>query len=269
MARPELSVLVPSIKESIWKEEFYESLKGSCSLNENELEVIFVGPSFSSPKLEKHKNIKYIRDFGSPMRSQQIALINASGELCYWTTDDGVFLDETVDRALHQFYTIKDDKKAVSCSYYEGINRNKEDSGSNDPIHESEKNWICNTHPGLHPLKLPDHYKLIHQGIIRTNYIKSLGGFDCRYETVGGGLIDICVRLQIDKCTIHITDKPVMKFHWCPGETEDHGPVERRHNEHDYPLYLKEIPLLLKENVAIPLDNWMDSPPVWNARFTN
>ena len=73
---PDLSIIIPTIRIESW-EPLIESIADSCWRNSHE--IIFVGPSYNN-YIDKFKNIKYARDFGSPNRCQQIGMTLAEGE---------------------------------------------------------------------------------------------------------------------------------------------------------------------------------------------
>jgi hypothetical protein len=109
----DLSILMPGIRTQFW-EDIYN--KFEKYLTKNSWELVIVGP-YSLPKeLESKRNIKYVKDFGSPIRCQQIGLILSEGEFITWTSDDGVPLEGALEEA---FYDLNEGT-ILSGKYYEG-----------------------------------------------------------------------------------------------------------------------------------------------------
>lgn len=71
----DISIIVPGIRVEKWL-SLYNSVR-SCSLS---FEFIFCGPTPPVSEVFRLSNVKFIQDFGSPNRAQQIAATKATGK---------------------------------------------------------------------------------------------------------------------------------------------------------------------------------------------
>ena len=74
--KPELSIILPSIRTERL-EKLYDSILTSTSRT---FELVIVGPYPLPEKLRDLKNVKYVKDFGSPVRASNIAASLCEGE---------------------------------------------------------------------------------------------------------------------------------------------------------------------------------------------
>lgn len=247
-----LSIIMPAIRVENWV-DLYKSIVSSCS---HSFELILVSPYKIPDILERSANIKYVKDFGSPNRCFNIALSLAEGEYCTWGADDGIYQDGVLDKAINILDNSKNYKKIVSMSTVEAAR------------HYSEEFCFINKHKEISSPYIPDNYRLLALGMMRTQYFKELGGIDCKYETHAIGHIDLSIRAQNDGAEIQFLQDICMRLSHMPGISGDHAPMHYAQTEHDEELYRT---LYRDQNYKhlnrLDLFNWKNSPQVWARRF--
>ena len=92
----DLTVLVPAIRKERWV-DMYNSIKSSTKRN---FELIIVGPYSLPEELQRMVNVKYIKDYGNPVRASQIGSLIAEGKYIFWASDDGTFQPGALDKAI-------------------------------------------------------------------------------------------------------------------------------------------------------------------------
>src|SRR3990167_9472224 len=96
MNKPELSIICPSIRPQNL-DAIYDSILLSTK---REFELIIAGPYPLTQKLQGQNNVKYVKDFGSPVRASNIAALLCEGKLFFHTADDALFLPEALDKNI-------------------------------------------------------------------------------------------------------------------------------------------------------------------------
>lgn len=241
---------MPAIRTERWI-NVYNSIKSSTS---HSFELILIGPYALPPELANLKNVKYIKDFGSPMRCSNIGLILAEGELFTWGSDDGIYIPGAIDQAINEFYEMpSNEKNILIVKYTEGGNT------FNDEYFRLNKAYPPVAHTN------PDWWA-INSGIFHTSYMKYMGGWDCRYETLALGHADFAIRAQRDGCITKISSSNIAHCDHMPGDSGDHAPIFHAHHEHDEPLF-RDINNNDPTRTVININNWRQAPSVWARRF--
>lgn len=247
-----LSIIAPAIRVDNWQ-EMYDSI---CSSTNELFELILIGPYAPRPNLHSKKNIKYIKDFGSPIRCSNIGLKLCEGELVTWNADDGKFLPGMIDKAIASFEAMKPHPKNVLITkYMEGT-----------PVLQPDSYFkLCNAYPKV--LNAEDHWWIFNLVITKTKYFQDLGGWDANFETLAVGHADMAIRAQRDNCVIKVFEEPIV---FNTHGHADHTPVERGHVDHDIPLYCRihNDPNSVNR-IEIDMDNWQNAPRSWSRRFGN
>lgn len=250
----ELSIVIPALRPHYWV-NLYNSILSATKLN---FELILVSPHDIPESLYQHKNIKLIRDFGSPVRAHQIGLCNASSKYVFWSADDGFFYENSIDAAMNQFKSIDNKQKGLCVKYIEG------DNPASSPMLKDDYYYI-NGHKGHDFLGLPSHWMFMHHGIMEREYLEYFGGFDCFFENIAAASLDFSCRIQNNGCTIYVTELPAHKGDWLHADAGDHGPVHNAFHERDYGNALKYM--VDKTRGRIDMDNWKKSDAIWARRW--
>ena len=257
----DLSVIVAGIRIDKWN-DLYASIEQSTKRS---FEVIFVGPEFPPLELQNCPNVMFIRDFGSPTRCRQIGLQFATGTYTTWQGDDAPFLPGAIDGMFDILSKMPraSERNIVSGKYYEG----RQYAGT-DEIHESNQYYTLGFHDPIRTKHNPDSWFLVNMGIINTNYLKFLGGWDCNFEVNALADADLAVRAQRNGAKVELTPFCIATAEWSPGTSGDHGPVHHAIVDHDAALFLEiyNNPNCSKR-IHVPIDNWLSSPSYWPRRF--
>lgn len=251
----DLSIGVPSIRP-------YNLSKLYNSIDfKGEWEMIIVSPFPLPESLKDKSNIKYINDWGSPVRCQQISLVESTGKFYSWAADDSVYKNGSLDKAMS--IIDKDNYKSVVMGKYT-------ESDNIDSINfmNSDVYYLLHTHQDCRKPSIPGYYKLLNAGLLHTQVLKEIGGWDCRFEVGGMCFVDLAVRLQNYRCEfINLNDIMLICGH-MPGLSGDHAPISYAQQEHDQPLFdyiYSDIGAI--ERVFVDLDYWKKCPERWERRF--
>ena len=174
--KPELSIIIPSIRvERLPK--LYESIIQSTKRS---FEVVIVGPYDVPESIRSNKNIKYVRDFGSPMRASNIAAELCEGKVITWGSDDSLYLDHGIDDAMDLLFSMgNDEKNTVIAKYYEGINYSGTDA------HGDDYYKLCNAYP--RSPHIPVDWWIFNVAFMHRTFFEKLGGWDCDYQACPAG----------------------------------------------------------------------------------
>jgi glycosyltransferase involved in cell wall biosynthesis len=259
---PELSIILPSIRPKLLKGVYDSILK---STNKN-FELIIVSPYPLPEDLLEYKNIKYVRDFGSPVRAHNIALLLCEADIITWTADDCIMLENSIDEHLDLLSDMGEDRKnVVVAKYFEGQKGSKE----RDSLQTDQYFKICNT-PASSPF-LPHEWWLFNVGYMYRKFAYALGGWDCEYEGTWVAHTDMAIRAQEAGATVKMAPTPQCKVDHMPGKTGDHGPIYECQTFHDEPAIQKKYrnahwrkDIILRKKIM----NWKDAQTVWDRRFS-
>jgi hypothetical protein len=248
----DLSIVVPGIRPQNWM-RLYTTL---TQFHERNFEVIFVGPEKPDWINKKYTNVKFIEDWGSQIRCLQLGLLAAEGEYLNACADDGWCIG-SMDGAL-DYLRSGNEMCAVSFKYLEGDN-----SGSM----ENAQYYYMKTHPCTNCRNICPHFLLLNTALVKTEYVRQLGGFDCRFFGCMAHA-DFAARWQNCGYGVLLWDEPIYQCEHMPGETGDHGPIHRSQIFHDEPLFRQIYDSDGgASRTVIYLENWKYSPARWKERF--
>lgn len=170
--KPEISITMGGIRPERW-EKVYDSIVRSTHRT---FELIIVGPYGLTPALQEKRNVKYVKDFGSPMRAYNIAAELAEGKVITWHADDGLFFDEALDEGVDLLYSMGDNEKnVVIAKYFEGQNYSGADA------HPDAYYKLCNAYP--RSPYIPVDWWIFNIAIMHRSFYERLGGFDCKFQS--------------------------------------------------------------------------------------
>lgn len=265
----QLTVLVPSIHPDKLP-MLYKSVEDAFS---STFEFIVIGPYEPPEELMDKGNVRFIKDWGSPIRCQQRGLTVASGNWITWAADDGVYLPRTIDNSFSLL--LKNDMfvdgigrtsipatHLVMGKYIEGELGNKHMAG--------DDYYVLSRHRASFSHYLPPHFLMLNVGIVSRFILLQIGGWDCRFEACPMAYNDLAIRLQNQDNKFIIQDGFMFECSHSPMRSGDHGPIHDAQMENDIPLFQR-----LYDNkdcvnrVKINLENWRDAPDRWERRFKN
>lgn len=251
-----LSVLVPSIRPQNLQ-RLYNSVAEAFT---GKFEFLVIGPYGLPDSLNNTHNVLWLEDWGSPLRAQQIGLIQSNGEYITWAADDGYYLPNSLDRAF-ELLEGKDYKAIIMGKYQEGERK--------DDHMEGDAYYILNNHVQSSCFFIPENTWMLNCGVVSRRLLIELGGWDSfSFHTCPQGYNDFSIRAQQYGCQFIIQQQMMFECSHMPGTTGDHAPIHNVQTQRDEPMF-KEIwnhPYFSKR-LAIDLNNWKKSPARWKSRF--
>jgi hypothetical protein len=244
---------MPAIRRDRWM-GVYRSITESWSKS---FELIIVGPYVPETSLMETGHVKYILDWGSPTRCHQLGFLASTGDYIGFALDDGLFRTGMLDRL---FLNLRTPRSAVTGKFFEGA----------EAHHMTlDDYYYLHGHPAWNGLVIPHHYlAMVGPYFVDRAHAEAIGGWDCRFETVGISYVDFAVRLQNSGISVELADGIVVKFGHMPGDSGDHAPMFHAHDENDVPLFRS---LYASENGLqrdkVDHNNWQYSAVKWERRF--
>jgi len=261
MKKPEISLILPSIRPERL-EKLYQTILNSTNRT---FELIICGPSPLPDALKDLKNIKYIKDYGSPVRASNIAASLCEGKVYTWLADDCLFFENSLDQCMEEFYNMgPSNNNVLVAKYYEGQQGSEERKNLQpDPYFK-----LCNT-PAKSP-HLPKEWWLFNIAFMYADYFNSLGGWDCSYEGTWASHADMAIRAQYSGAIVKMAQIPLFECDHMPADSGDHAPIFACQHQHDEPLLQQKYrDPLWTTNITpkIKIDNWKSAPAIWTRRF--
>ena len=259
--KPEISLILPSIRtERLPK--LYESILKSTKQT---FELVICGPHPLPAELKDVRNIKYIKDYGSPVRASNIAATFCEGKVYSWLADDCLFFENSLDACIAEFHEMGPAKNNVLVAkYYEG----QEGTSERDTLQPDSYFKVSHT-PAASP-HLPADWWLFNIGFMHADFFNSLGGWDCEYEGTWASHADMAIRAQYIGANVQMAQIPLFACDHMPGGTGDHMPIFICQHQHDEPLLhskYRDPNWTMTVKPKIKLDNWKKAPAVWERRF--
>ena len=235
------------------------------SSTKRSFELSIVGPYALPKSLCSIRNIKYAKDFGSPVRASNIAASLCEGELYTWAADDCLFFENSLDIYIDTFYKMGGGLKDVLVGkYYEG----QEGSVEKRTLQPNSYFKISNT-PARSPF-LPSEWLLFNIGIMNHRWFNELGGWDCTFQGTWSSHVDMAIRAQFLGSNVKLAETPLFECDHMPGATGDHGPIFICQHQFDEPLLHRKYRnenWPLTTDMKLSLDNWKKSETIWKRRF--
>lgn len=251
----DVSIILPAIRFNRWI-NLYNSITNSMKRS---FELIIVGPTSLPPELQDKKNVKFVKDYGSPVRASQIASLIAEGKYLTWAADDCIFengvLDKNLDLLDEKFLKNKNNKDVVINNYAE--------AGNSLPVDVLKLKVAYPPHTYI-----SDDWYIFNVATMHTSFFYELGGYDCRFEACPFAHSDLAARAQRAGAIVHVINENMLTCGHMPGISGDHAPVHYAQTEHDEKLYslIYENPNS-QDRKNIDLDNWQNAPKIWDRRF--
>jgi len=236
-----------AIRPHRWQ-KVYHSIQNTTR---HSFEIIFIGPYGLPTAFDTYKNVKYIRDFGSPTRACQLGLLVAEGDIVVTTADDIVFLPNAINEAI-ALLNKGDYKTIATCKYVEGKD------GYNKIIQPLSYFILNNAYP--RSKFVGDNWFVFNIAFMTRKFLVELGGFDCRFEHIACALADLAVRSYKAGATVSMINNYIGDF---DHDQPDHKPIELGQNTNDIPLYGQiHNSDELKDRIIIEIEaiSWFDVP---------
>lgn len=252
----DLSVILPSIRPGNLK-HLYDSISDACS--KHTFELIIISPYELPYNMRNKYNVKWIQDWGSPVRAQQIGLINCSGKYVSWSADDATHIKDTYDMAIDALE--KSEENTVIIGKY--------NEGAINPEMNKIEYYRINHHNGSRCPYISDEVLMCMVCVLPTKILMDIGGFDSsKFEVLPMAFCDVSVRLYNAKLKFILQDSQMLRVTHMPGKEGDHAPIDIAQTLHDEPIF--KITYNQPESVnriKIDIQNWDKAPSKWTRRF--
>lgn len=256
-----LSILLSGIRVPNWL-KLYTSI--SKSYTKPDWELIIVSPYELPVELKDKDNIQWFQDWGSPCRCQQIALTYAQGEWITWASDDGTFIENSLNIGFDLLSGDQwrwDYKTIIIGKYREG------DGDTSGMVRDEY--YLLNNHLGSVCKYLPPDTPLLNVGLVSRKLLLEVGGWDSiKFEVLPIAYNDLAVRLKNYGCKFILQQEVMFECSHEPGMTGTHGPIHCAQVFRDEPMFklIYNRPGS-KERIEIDINNWQKSPERWVRRF--
>lgn len=247
----DISILVPSVRVQNLP-HVYKTIEEN--IGDYTFEMVVVSP-FNIPDMPK--NVKYLRDYGSPNRAMQLAGIISEGYLLMNCADDATFVSGGLKDVIDQYY----DNENTKYNYMVAV-QYTEDHRERMPGY-----WVTHTHDDLRLPTVPNvQFSAVH--LCQRDFWRGLGGYDCQYDNPNFSTIEFMLRAMRDPFTkVELSNKVVYDVHWTQGASEEiRKPVHYSTLEHDIPLFKAQMSK--PRPFEIDLQNWQSADRVWKRRFS-
>ena len=185
--KPEISILMPGIRPERWTSVYSSILEST----KREFELIIVGPYALPKELQEAKNVRYCKDFGTPMRAANIAGVLAEGKLIFsLMSDDSIFMPNVLDKAIDYLYEQEFSIKNAVMAFY------KEGKYGTDKDIQSLEYFKINGSDSTKIYDVPNDWLIFNTVILYREFFDQLGGWDCSFEACPMGLTDFAIRAQ-------------------------------------------------------------------------
>jgi hypothetical protein len=251
-----ISIFLPSIR-TFYLYDFYKTIENSCQ--QNSFEVVIASPFDLPQELQNKDNIKLIKTYSHPTKAAHLAALACEGELIYHTTDDVLFLENSIDKAIDLFKSKCSAKDIVSMRYIESINHEEKTQypdfywtvGNSCPVQTLNKNWNINAH-----------------FLMRKDLYLEFGGFDCCFEYLTQASADLLVRLQKNGSFVFNSIDNICTADWSGGSKgEEHKPIQVAQEQLDTPLFWNIWSNNYHYRDKININNHLNYPEKWERRF--
>jgi len=255
--KPELSIIMPAIRVENWAKA-YESIKNSTKRT---FELIISSPYELPQNLLQYKNIKIVKDWGSPTRASQIASLLIEGKYVFPTnSDDSLFIKDAIDKNLDLLISKGNNyKNAVIAKYSESAGYTHPDRHQDDDYYKLINAYKTN------PLFVNKDWWIYNTVFLHSEYFIEMGGFDCRFQACPYSHADLAIRCQSDGADTSLSPYPIVM---CDHGQGDHKPIEISQVYEDAPLFHQKYSRPIDpSSVRIDIMNWKKAPSVWKHRF--
>jgi hypothetical protein len=251
----DVSIILPSIRPDNLI-AFYESAKLACQ--KYSFQIVTPSPYPLPDFFSKISNVKHVKTFAGPTTASQQAIQLCNSKFLYNTVDDGILFPSVIDEAIEYHDANLTEKDVYNMRYLEG-------SDTPFPLDF----WMAHHHEDMRLAGIRHDWKMCMHYFMHLNYFYSLGGYDCRFETLNHAIHDLMFRIQADNGLIHESLRETIQCGHMPGTSGDHAPIHHGQLDHDRPQFdeMYSDPNAPYKRIKIDYHNWRGRDEVWQRRW--
>lgn len=217
-------------------------------------EIILVGPRQLPNELHHVESVRYLKEDSCPARKYMCAANIAEGNFIGYINDDSVIAEGSIDRALD--ILVKGNK--IDLVALRHIQSHNYDGVVPEFSQVNPEWWTVKIQRSLQKRHVDINWKVTCDPLINTDYLKYLGGLDCRFNFLNFAVHDLTFRAQKNGSEVFISPDIVMN---TPIHDSNHHSTIHQYVHADEALFSQ---LWENErNTRIDWDNWKDSPQLW------
>ncbi len=263
---PLISLVIPSIRPHNL-DLVFDSVQKACK--NHEFEIVVPSPYSIPEKLMKSGRVKFIHTYGSPSCSAQIGFNMAIGKYVYHSTDDGLFQEGVIDKAIDFIKTNNlRNLDVLNMRYVEDSLNIDLSPKIENPQPFPDSYWKTRTYPDFYLQGINPNWDLCPHFFMERAFLNWLGGLDTNFEYINWNLHDFSFRVQAVGGKIFQSPFTAFLCSHLSGETGDHF-APHQANDSDKAKF-REIyskPDAVNSRIQLPLDNWKSQPQIWARRF--
>jgi len=232
----------------------YESVKLATT---RPFEIIIISPYPLPPPLQDLKEIKYVKDYGSPVRCVNIGVSVAEGKYFVPCADDAVSAPGSLDLLVDNFNAMPpNEKNVVTAKYTEAGN------------YQADSYYLINNSTWTSSPHVPNDWYIFNEMIMNTSYFIEMGGWDTAFEGPALASTDFAIRCYRDGAVVKFLSAELSHFDHEGNVGGTHAPIYNAFVEWDSVLYKKihDSPDSLSRT-RIDFNGWKKAPTVWERRF--
>lgn len=258
-----LSIICPTIRpKNLIK--YYNSVEKSCK--KFSYEIIFIGPYYIPTELLKTGKVRYIHSYSDPTTCFNMACEIARGEFVLNSTDDGLFLEDSIDWAINLTSQIGE-RDLINFVYREGAldDESLEMLPIEKQAFQPAAYWKAGFHGPLRLVGIDPNWDLALHFLIRRDYLEELGYLDTRFSYINMNLHILSFTAQKLGSKIYHLPQPGFECSHLQGNSKDHFAIDSAAQE-EMPIFND---LFSKDYNPIKLerDSWKNKEPIWGKRF--
>lgn len=247
---------MPGIRPHLW-DNVYKSILKSTNRH---FELIIISPYLPSDFLQGRSNVKYVKDFGSPVRASCIGSLLCEGQYIFPTmADDAFFIEGAIDKNIDLLLLMGENyKNIVTCKYSES------EDFSYPERYQSDDYYKVTMYP-VNKEHVNENWFIFNAVFLYRRYFEELGGYDCSYNTTCIGHTDLAIRAQKDGANVQLSPYPIIQ---CDHNLSDHGAIEIAQLGFDIPKFRSKYNKSLDDlPIKINPMNWKKAENVWGVRW--
>ena len=253
----DLTIVSVGIRNERWPELVRSIATG---IKKYSYEIILVGPRQLPQELHHVEGVRYIKEDSRPTRKYMCAASIAEGKYIGYIGDDSIITEGSIDRAVD----ILENGNKIDLVALRHIQTNNYDGIVPAFSQVNPEWWTVKVQQTLKKQFVREDWKVTCDPLINLDYLKQLGGLDCRFHFLNFAVHDLTFRAQKNGSLAFISPDIVMN---TPIHEHSHHNAIRNLVHEDEVLFDR---LWSKErHPVISWDNWKEASQLWDRYRTN